>query len=355
MASDELGAFLTRETGRRALVTLGALCLYRLGCQIPLPSLNFDVLTHAPRPFGAALGHLSIFAVGVTPIFSALFLVEIARLGFPGLGRRDAGDEEGTPGLRRTVQILALIIAAFQGYGVARGIEGVEDFVETPGATFEATVAATFVAATALLGWLGDRITARGVGPGFWILLAAPVVARLPSAAITIWELERVGATDSSTLPIVLVFIVAASAAIVVLAKAHAPDGASGDASIDVWPPLLAQAVPALIIGPAAAILHVSSGPLLIIGAPLHILLVAVLIGLFTLLRASARARSAAGVDRPVWQTAAAQIAICSGGEVLARVLELPFTIDGAWLIVIVTTALSAMSAARARQFHSKP
>ena len=348
MASDELGAFLTRETGRRALVTFGALCLYRLGCQIPLPNLDFDVLTHVRRPLGDALGHLSIFAVGVTPIFSALFLVEIARLGFPGLGRRGAGDDDGTPRLRRTVQILALIIAAFQGYGVARGIEGVEDFVETPGATFEATIAATMVAATALLGWLGDRITARGLGPGFWILLVAPVVARLPSAGVTIWELERVGAVDISTLPIVLVFIVAASAAIVVLAGTHAPEGARGDASIDVWPPLLAQAVPALIIGPVSAIFHVSSGPLLTIGAPLHILLVAVLIGLFTLLRASARARGAAGVDRPVLQTAAAQIAICCGGEALARVLQLPFTIDGAWLIVIVATALSALNAARA-------
>ena len=110
------------------------------------------------------------------------------------------------------------------------------------------------------------------------------------------------------------------------------------------------------MIGALSAILGAPIGvSLLTIGAPLHILLTAVLIGLFTLLRASARARGADGFDGPVWQTAAAQIVICCCGEFLAPALGLPFAIDGAWLIIIVATALSVLHSARGDDVQTLP
>jgi hypothetical protein len=344
MASDRAAPY---PAPQMFLFAVGALALYRLGCQIPLPGLDSDILNYL-RAEPRGLGPVSIFRLGVTPIFTVMVLVEIAKSVCRPLARFEARGEAQALRLNRVIQVAALAVAALQGYGVARGIEGRGGFTEGPASTFEWETVSTFVAATALLGWLAGRMTVRGVRAGFWILLLAPYLARLPAQALASLELVRIRVIDPSALWITGGLIVLAMALIVLLAKACLPAMGGRPARVepflDVWPPLLALSVAGAVNATLAAILRTPTRQApLAVGEPLHVLLVAALIAGFALLRASAP-HGPGAMRRPVWLMALAQIAISCGGEWLPRVLRLPFAIDGAWIIVYVATALAAMA-----------
>ena len=344
MASDRTAPYTTPQA---LLFAIGALAVFRLGSQIPLPGLDSGALGRlASSPGGGALARLSIFALGVTPIFSVMFIVEIAKMAFPPVARLAASDEGRAP-LRGVILIGALALAAVQGLGIAHALESVPDLVDQPGLAYELEIVATFMAATAFLSWLGDRMIA-----GFWILLIAPTIARLPYFTALTVELGRQGVVGSSVLPIAILFLVLAIALIVLLAGTRlepfspfllSRSGQDRAAWIDVWPPLLAEYVPALVAGALAVILRAPIDlSLLRFGEPLHILLTAVLIAGFWLLRGWAPGGAAAS-RRPIWPNALAQIVVCCGGEGLTRLIGAPFAIDGAWIIVTVATVLTAM------------
>jgi hypothetical protein len=333
------GAGSTRDIGRRLLVTMGALFLYRLGCQIPLAGVDLSILVGAPVRGDASFSHLSIFALGVMPIFSATMIVEIAKMAFPALGR--------WAHLVRAIQVGALVLAALDGLAIAGALEYREGMVIEPGLAFRLETVATLVAATALLGWLAERVTRYGLGDGLWLLLTASFLVRLPRWAVFAFELSRVGAASSSDVLDPVGYCLLASALITPLALARfAPisslaggeekeSGANAVRFMDVWPPLLAQSVGALLI---STLLLVSGQrldtPSLAVGAPLHLLITAALIAGFAYLRAP-RGGAAA---QPAILAALAQIAICCVGELLSRDLGTPFKIDGSWLIVVVAT-----------------
>jgi preprotein translocase subunit SecY len=340
----------TRSVGRRWLVTIGALCLYCLGWQIPLAGINSEALGTALSALGPALPRLSIFMLGVLPIFSAMIVAEIAKLAFPGLGRWTR--------LNRAIQVVALALAAFQALGLANGLEAIDGLVDEPGWAFHVEIVATLVAATALLGWLGDRITRQGVGNGFWLLLIAPILTLLPRSGALAYEYSRQGLVSPSVIWVAVGYCLLASVLIVPLALTRwvpgGPSiGAANDEShasvsfMDVWTPLLAQYVGFLLF----VALELAGGSSINIasfaaGAPLHLLITAALIVGFSLLRAQSRG----GMLQPAIMAMLAQIAICCIGEILARNLGLPFAIDGPWLIVVVATLTRVAATVAGRQ-----
>ncbi len=339
---------------RRLFITIGVLLLYRLGCQIPLPGLDPQAISRFLGAPWMSLERLSIFALGVTPILSVLLIVEVVKLAFPALARWEAADERKAARLHRATQIAALVVAAFQGLGIAHALELAPGLVDDPDWTFQAGIVATFVAATALLGWLGERITLRGLGHGFWLLLVAPYLTKLPHAAAAIVELLRQGVVSQGDILVVIGCSLAAVALIVSLAMARGAPGRNSNISVageaaesganeaslfDVWPPLLAKYVGGLLLGALILSLDKSMNTsFLAVGKPVHILVTAVLIAGFAIMRTGA---APGGATRPVGLTALAQIVICCGGEWLLTGLRLPFLLDGASLIVIVATALN--------------
>jgi SecY len=326
---------LTGDIGRRLLVTLGALFLYRLGCQIPLAGVDLSFLIGTPD---ASLTHLSIFALGVMPIFIVTMIFEIAKMALPALGL--------WAHLRRAILIGALALAALDGCAIARTLEYREGIVIEPGWTFRLETIATLVAATALLGWLAERITRYGVGDGLWLLLIAPFLVQLPRTAAFAFELSRMDAAPSSITDVPIGYCLLAGALIIPLgltryAPISVPIGGGDSESgkcigvMDVWPPLLARSVGALLI--SALLLATGQrldNPSFAIGAPLHILITAALIAGFAYLRAP-RERAAA---QPAILAAVVQIAICCVGELVSVSFGILFRIDGAWLIVVVAT-----------------
>ena len=183
--------------------------------------------------------------------------------------------------------------------------------------------------------WLGDRITLHGLGNGFWLLLITPMLAAAPSLAAGSLELVRAGVIRSDALIVELGFLIAATALVAMTGnagKASTENRVSGADFVTVWPPLFAAYISGFVVTFYA----------LQVGGAVHLLLMAALIAAFNGLQWLGTAPAA---FRPVWTTALVQIFVCAGAELMTAALQLPSPISGAWLIVIVTTAMSCLRA----------
>jgi preprotein translocase subunit SecY len=349
------GPFLKSDVPRRVLLTVGILLVYRLGCQIPLPGLDQNTLRH----LGASqIVHerISIFALGVTPIFSVLMLVEIAKL-VPALGRWGSAEPSHAARLNRYTNIAALIVAAFYAFRWANALESVSGLVEERGWMFHWTVAATFVAATALLGWLGVMITSYGIGNGFWLVLLTPTLAGLPD---TIWQcfiLWEQG-VDSAALIVAIGFIIFATALVVAVGQARYDRSGASDQSSGITRSQVRGHGSDLAIALPPLLADYIGAPFRALGITVHALIVASLIAAFTYSRsrsgfndrpgdigAMSERSTAERASRLAWIIATAHIVVCIGGELMTLNLHLPFSIQGSWLILVVTVATSYLAA----------
>ncbi|MDF2119015.1 hypothetical protein PY365_25940 [Roseiarcaceae bacterium H3SJ34-1] len=367
---------------QRVLVTLAAVCIYRLGSHIPLPGVDPTVLesfARVNRITSLTVENISIFALGVIPIFSALMLVECAKLIVPAFARWSERDRYNAGRTNRAVRFIALLIAAFQGWGLARALTNVSGLVPEPDWMFGLTTIATFVAATVLLGWLGDQVTRRGFGNGFWILLLTPALLRLPETAIRTIALLPDRQISPAGLALALGFMVLAIALLAALAIARADADANADAEqlstgparlpggapgslppnpasapkremprlgrdlVDVWPALLGTYFGGLLLAFLIMFEH-GDHSAMVIGGVIRLLVIAAFIACFSFLRTLSRPFGASAANRRlVVMTAAVQILICAGCELLMRYLELPFAINGPWIIVAVAVVMSAL------------
>jgi preprotein translocase subunit SecY len=336
---------------RRLLVTLGALALYRLGLQIPLPGLSTETLGQLGAHGNAAMQRFSIFALGVRPVFAILFLFEIASMAFPSLRGSDTRSPGGAGGFERGVAIGAAALAGLQGAGVAIALEQQPGLADAPGFGFVAEIVVAFVGATALLIWLCRLIDAYGVGDGFWLLLAAPIIADLFADTSGLMELARGGEISNGALFADLAFPAVAAAGIVCarLARVPAPTHESKvdreDLPAILWPPILAYyfggALLPLFTLAAGPTLAAAYGWLLNFGGPLRLLAIALMILAFTAMRRGGVARED---ERAIWMMALAQTFACVGGEGIAVATGLPFNLGGVSILIVVTLATNLLA-----------
>jgi preprotein translocase subunit SecY len=327
MATNIIAPLLQSRTSRRLLFTAGVLLVYRLGCQVPVPGINTDTLAGLSGMLNTEA--VSLFALGVTPFFSILFVFELIKLIVPPLSRWETSEPSHAQRLSRVIYLTALVTAGFQARGLANALYGISGLVNEPG--WEIPIAMSLVAGTALLGWLGERMTLLGLGNGFWLLLITPTLAVVANVAWGSFELAQRGVIQPTALAAAFVFLAVATALIAMAASAggaSTENRVSGADFVTVWPPLFA----AYISGFLASLFELQAGA--------HLLLLAALIAAFNGLQWLG---AAATTSRPVWATALVQIFVCVGAELLTHTFTLPFPISGAWLIVIVTTAMSCL------------
>lgn len=322
------------DTLRRVLFTLGALLAYRFGCHIPLPGIDTAELRNLSA--NLSIDNVSLFALGVTPILSALLIVELIKLLIPPLGRWEAADARNARLLQNVIYGLALLLAVFQAYGVANGLYGIPRLISEPG--WEPYIAGSMVAGTMLLGWLGDRISRQGIGSGFWLLAITPTLLKLPVVAAVGVEGWRQGVASADVLAMALVFVVVAVALVATLGSARyegvtpPANRASGADFIAVWPPLFAI----YLSNFAVALWSLPAGSVV------HLVLIAFLIFAFSWLQSLGEPLEAPAW-RPAWIILLIQIAVCVGGEVLTHMQMLPFIVSGSWLIVVVAVAMNIL------------
>jgi preprotein translocase subunit SecY len=215
---------------RRVAITLAALLVIDLMARIPLPGINLAFLMqpNAMRGgfFGAlaennAWARLSIGALNITPIFAAFFIFELWRT----ISGKMYGGDLAVPNQARVLQCIvgaALLLAAFQAWGIAVALEQIQPgrgrpLVTAPGLEFRLAMVACLVGATAVVAWLMTIISRDGIGSGLWILFAAATLHQWPAGAAQVYELSRNGAISSAMIWIFLALIVAATALLVAL------------------------------------------------------------------------------------------------------------------------------------------
>lgn len=324
----------------RSLVTIFALILLFIGTHIPLPGLSPDVLqqilSHQLSP-----ARVSIFALGVTPIIVARVILELLRLAIPPLARWAAAPNH-TAQWTRIGRGLALFLAGVQAYGVALALAGIANSGDELTWSFPLGIVATAMGATALLIALADFVTRRGFGDGLLILLAAPVVARVPHDLAFLFELGRMGAVSASAIFQSIALIVIAVALLVAASLMREPGpGVLTRANLDIWPPLLASS----LLGPLGAVAIVVLGQPYLVPTSMilivHVLALAVLIALFAILRERADAHQP---NR--WPITAIEIIVCVGAVIFAYIFGMSSATAGFGIIIItvVAAALSCFS-----------
>ncbi|MTI15687.1 preprotein translocase subunit SecY [Rhodobacteraceae bacterium RKSG542] len=214
------------ELKKRIWFTLGALLVYRLGTYIPLPGINPDALAQAFGQAqsgiiglfnmfsGGAVERMAIFALGIMPYISASIIVQLMTSVVPSLEQLKKEGEQGRKKINQYTRYGTVLLATFQAYGIAVGLEAGTGIVEDPGMFFRIATVITLVGGTMFLMWLGEQITSRGIGNGISLIIFAGIVAGLPSAVVSTLELGRQGALAT---PIILGIILLAVVVIAVI------------------------------------------------------------------------------------------------------------------------------------------
>jgi len=221
MSSETLnrtGAFSqAKDLKNRILFTVLLLVVYRLGTYVPLsgidPSALKEIMATSQKGLlgmfnmfsGGAVTRMAIFALGIMPYISSSIIVQLLT------GTSDYFKnlkEQGEIGRKKITQITrygTVLIACLQGYGVSVGLENAGNLVIEPGIGFRIITTISLVAGTTFLMWLGEQITLRGVGNGISLIIFSGIVAEIPRALASTFELGRTGAL--SALMIVGIFI----------------------------------------------------------------------------------------------------------------------------------------------------
>jgi preprotein translocase subunit SecY len=194
-ANINLSAFgKAEELKKRIWFTLGALIIYRLGTYIPLPGIdpaafeaNFvgqkqGVLELFNMFSGGAVQRMAIFALNIMPYISASIIVQLLTSVIPSLESLKKDGEAGRKVINQYTRYLTVVLAAFQAYGIAVGLEGQAGVVSSPGFFFRISTVITLMGGTMFLMWLGEQITSRGIGNGSSLIIFAGIVAAFPAA-----------------------------------------------------------------------------------------------------------------------------------------------------------------------------
>ncbi len=206
---------------KRIWFTIGALLVYRLGTYIPLPGINPDAFAQAFNSqskgvlgmfnmfAGGAVQRMAIFALGIMPYISASIIMQLMTSVIPSLEALKKEGEQGRKIINQYTRYGTVLLALVQAYGISVGLENGNGIVSDPGMFFRASTVITLVGGTMFLMWLGEQITARGIGNGVSLIIFAGIVAGMPTALSGTLELGRTGALPTSLLLAILVLAVA--------------------------------------------------------------------------------------------------------------------------------------------------
>ncbi len=224
-ANLDMSAFgKAEELKKRLWFTVLALIVFRLGTFIPLPGIDPHILSEIfERNSGGILGmfnmfaggaleRMTIFALNIMPYISASIIIQLGQSVIPSLM---ALKKEGEAGHRKVTQYtryLTVLITIIQGYGIAVGLESMTgsaglSAVVMPGFIFRFTTIVSLVGGTMFIVWLGEQITARGVGNGSSLIITVGIIANIPSALAQTFELGRVGSMSAGVILMLMVMV----------------------------------------------------------------------------------------------------------------------------------------------------
>ena len=225
------------ELKSRLLFVLGALIVYRLGTYIPIPGIDPQILQEIYKQHangvlgvfnmfsGGALSRMTIFALAVTPYISASIIIQLMGVAVPHLAALKKEGEAGRRKINQYTRYGTLFLAILQAYGISSGLEGMQangqSAVLHPGAFFQFSTVVTLTGGTMFLMWLGEQITQRGIGQGISLIIFTGIIANLPSAFISTFELGRKGVISTPVILLIIALVLGLIALIVYMERAQ--------------------------------------------------------------------------------------------------------------------------------------
>jgi len=222
---------------KRLLFVMGALLVYRLGTYIPVPGIDpaiwNEIFTQKSGGLldtfnmfsGGALSRMTIFALNIMPYISASIIMQLGTAMSPKLEAMKKEGEVGRMKINQYTRYLTVLLATVQAYGLAVGLENLEgaagSAVISPGMFFRISTIITIVGGTVFLMWLGEQITARGIGNGISLIIFAGIVAELPRAIASTLELGRQGTFSGPVLLMLAILVIGVIAFIVFMERAQ--------------------------------------------------------------------------------------------------------------------------------------
>jgi preprotein translocase subunit SecY len=223
----------SEDLKKRLWFTLGALIVYRLGSYIPIPGVDTveiakfanqnasGILGWVNGMAGGALGRMAIFALNIMPYISASIIMQLMTTVSPHLEALKKEGESGRKLINQYTRYGTVFLAALQAFGIAKGLQAQGNIVLDPGPFFIASTVITLTGGTVFLMWLGEQITARGIGNGTSLIIFSGIVANLPAGLAQLLELGRKGLLSPFLIIGILVMAVAVIALIVFFERAQ--------------------------------------------------------------------------------------------------------------------------------------
>ncbi len=223
----------SEDLKNRIWFTLGALIVYRLGTYIPIPGIDTielakfaaqntsGILGWVNGLAGGALGRMAIFALNIMPYISASIIIQLMTTVSPHLEALKKEGESGRKKMNQYTRYGTVVLAALQAYGIAVGLEGQGNLVTEPGMFFRASTVITLTGGTVFLMWLGEQITARGIGNGISLIIFAGIVAGLPGGIAAMLELGRTGQLSTFIILGIIIMALGVVAFIVLFERAQ--------------------------------------------------------------------------------------------------------------------------------------
>lgn len=232
MAANTSWAALGKATDlrKRIVFTLMLLIVYRLGTWIPVPGIDGAELRQFMEGAGAsiggmlsmftggALGRMGVFALGIMPYISASIIIQLMTAMVPALERLKKEGEAGRKKINQYTRYGTVLLATLQSYGLAVSLQS-GDLVTNPGAFFIVSCMVTLVGGTMFLMWLGEQITARGIGNGISLIIFVGIIAEVPAALAQFFASGRSGAISPAVIIGVIVMVIAVIAFVVFMER----------------------------------------------------------------------------------------------------------------------------------------
>ena len=223
MANDNLNTgFFSKgnDLKNRIIFTILILSIYRLGTYIPLPGIDPQALQSLMESnqrgllgmlnifSGGAVSRMAIFALGIMPYISSSIIISLLTGVSETFKNLKNQGEIGRKKITQYTRYGTVLLATVQGYGVSVGLENSGTVVPDPGFYFKLTTVITLVAGTIFLMWLGEQITQRGIGNGISLIIFSGIVAEIPRALASTFELGRTGALSATTILFIFTLVI---------------------------------------------------------------------------------------------------------------------------------------------------
>ena len=222
----------SHDLRNRILFTLFILSVYRFGTFVPIPGIDPEQLQNMMQSnqkgllgmfnvfAGGAVGRMAIFALGIMPYISSSIIVQLLTGVSDYFKNLKSQGEIGRQKITQITRYGTVLLATVQGYGLSVGLESSANLVINPGMFFKITTVTTIVAGTMFLMWLGEQITQRGIGNGISLIIFSGIVAEIPRALVTTFELGRTGAISTAMIIFIFVLLIATIIFIVFMERA---------------------------------------------------------------------------------------------------------------------------------------